>query len=315
LNDGTKIFYMIYDLIIIGAGPAGITASIYASRYKLNHLVVGEIPGGLITEAHSICNFPTEMDINGFDLMTKMQNNAVHLGAEILSMERIAKIKKEGEIFELETESQKTFQAKTILLATGTKHRSLNIENEHKYLGKGLAYCATCDAMFFKDKVVAVVGGGNSALTAALYLAEVAQKVYLLVRGEKFNGEVAWIDQVNKNEKIEVLFNTQVKDLKGETKLTEIDLDKKGELSSLAVDGLFVEIGTDPDNFLSDQLGVEKNKRNFLKVDQGQKTNIEGLWAAGDLTTNSNHFNQVITACSEGAVAAFDIFSYLQRKK
>lgn len=305
---------MIYDLIIIGAGPAGMTASIYASRYKLNHLVIGEIPGGLITEAHSICNFPTEMDINGFDLMQKMQNNAVHLGAEILSMERISKIEKEGEIFKLETENKKTFQAKTILLATGTKHRSLNVENEHKYLGRGLAYCATCDAMFFKDKIVSVVGGGNSALTAALYLAEVAQKVYLLVRGEEFRGEVAWIDQVNKNEKIEVLYNSQVKLLKGETKLTGIDLDKNGEISSLQIDGLFVEIGTDPDNFLSDQLGIETDKK-FLKVDQAQKTNIEGVWAAGDMTTNSNFFRQVITACSEGAVAAYDIFSYLQRKK
>lgn len=306
---------MVYDLIIIGAGPAGITASIYASRYKLNHLVIGEIPGGLITEAHSICNFPTEMDINGFDLMQKMQNNAIHLGAEILSMERISKIEKEGEIFKLETESKKIFQAKTILLATGTKHKNLNVENEHKYLGRGLAYCATCDAMFFKDKVVAVVGGGNSALTAALYLAEVAQKVYLLVRGEGFNGEISWIDQVNKNEKIEVLFKTQVKELKGETKLAEIDLDKNGEISSLQLDGLFIEIGTDPDNFLSDQLGVDKNEKKFLKVDQAQKTSVSGVWAAGDLTTNSNYFRQVITACSEGAVAAYDIFSYLQKKK
>ncbi len=305
---------MIYDLIIIGAGPAGITASIYASRYKLNHLVIGEIPGGLITEAHSICNFPTEMDINGFDLMQKMQNNAVHLGAEILSMERISKIEKEGEVFKLETESKKIFQSKTILLATGTKHRSLNIENEHKYLGRGLAYCATCDAMFFKDKIVSVVGGGNSALTAALYLAEVAQKVFLLVRGEEFNGEIAWVDLVNKNEKIEVLFKTQVKELRGETKLTEIVLDKNGEEKVMSLDGLFVEIGTDPDNFLSDQLGVETDKK-FLKVNQAQKTNIDGVWAAGDLTTNSNFFRQVITACSEGAIAAYDIFSYLQKRR
>lgn len=305
---------MIYDLIIIGAGPAGITASIYASRYKLNHLVIGEIPGGLITEAHSICNFPTEMDINGFDLMQKMQNNAVHLGAEILSMERISKIEKEGEVFKLETESKKIFQSKTILLATGTKHRSLNIENEHKYLGRGLAYCATCDAMFFKDKIVSVVGGGNSALTAALYLAEVAQKVFLLARGEEFNGEIAWVDLVNKNEKIEVLFKTQVKELRGETKLTEIVLDKNGEEKVMSLDGLFVEIGTDPDNFLSDQLGVETDKK-FLKVNQAQKTNIDGVWAAGDLTTNSNFFRQVITACSEGAIAAYDIFSYLQKRR
>lgn len=305
---------MVYDLIIIGAGPAGITASIYASRYKLNHLVVGEIPGGLITEAHSICNFPTEMDINGFDLMLKMQNNAVHLGAEILSMEKISKIKKDGDIFILEAESKKVFKAKTILLATGTKHKSLNINNEHKYLGRGLAYCATCDAMFFREKNVAVIGGGDSALTAALYLAEVAKKVYLLVRGGEFNGEISWVDQVNKNKKIEVMFDSQVKELLGETKLEEVILEKNNIKKNLKLDGLFVEIGTDPDNLLSDQLDIKTDK-NYLKVDQAQKTSVDGVWAAGDITTNSNFFRQVITACSEGAVAAFDIFSYLQRKK
>lgn len=305
---------MIYDLIIIGAGPAGITASIYASRYKLNHIVIGEMPGGLIAEAHSICNFPTEMDISGFDLMQKMQNNALHLGAEILAMEKVSEIKKEENYFKLKTESGKDFKSKTILLATGTKHRKLNLKNEDKYLGRGLAYCATCDAMFYKDKIVAVIGGGDSALTASLYLAKVAQKVYLLVKDEEFNGEMTWRDLVNKNEKIETFFKTEVKELRGENKLTEVLINKNGQEEVLNLDGLFIEIGTDPDNFLSDQLGLETLNK-FLKVDQSQKTNLEGVWAAGDLTTNSNYFRQVITACSEGAVAAYDIFSYLQKKE
>ncbi|PKM91618.1 hypothetical protein CVU82_00175 [Candidatus Falkowbacteria bacterium HGW-Falkowbacteria-1] len=305
---------MIYDLIIIGTGPAGLTASIYASRYKIKHLVIGEVPGGLITEAHSICNFPTEISISGFDLMEKIQNNALHLGAEVLNMEKIVKVEKDGEIFKLYTESQKEFGAKTILLATGTKHKRLSIENEEKYLGKGLAYCATCDAMFFKEKVVGVIGSGNSALTAALYLAEVAKKVYLMVRSESFKGEIAWVDQVNKNEKIEVMFKSQVKKLLGETKLEEVIIEKNDNEEKIKLDGLFVEIGTDPENFLSDQLKVELD-RDFIKVDSTQKTNVNGVWAAGDSTTNSNFFRQVITACSEGAVAAYDIFSYLQKKK
>lgn len=304
---------MVYDLIIIGTGPAGLTASIYASRYKVNHLLIGAMPGGLIMEAHNICNFPTEISISGFDLMEKMQNNALHLGAEILNMEKIVKIEKEGDVFVLHSESKKEFRAKTVLLATGTKHRKLNIESESKYLGKGLAYCATCDAMFFKEKVVGVVGGGNSALTAALYLAKVAQKVFLIVRGDEFNGELAWVDQVNKNEKIEVLFNSQAKEILGETKLEKVILEKNKNKEELSLDGLFVEIGTEPDNFLPDQLGITTDK-GYIKVNSTQKTNIEGIWAAGDSTTNSNFFRQVITACSEGAVASYDIFSYLQKK-
>lgn len=312
---------MIYDLIIIGAGPAGLTASIYASRYKINHLVIGEIPGGLITEAHSVCNFPGENEITGFELMQKMQGHAKKLGAEIKEMEKISMIKKTtssevaGDVFELETESGKTFLAKNILLATGTKHRKLNLPEEVNFLGRGVAYCATCDAMFFKEKVVAVVGGGNSAMTAALYLAEVAQKVYLLVKGSEVNGEMVWAEQIAKHPKIEIKYQTEVIKLKGEAKLEEVDLkNKMGEEETLALDGLFVEIGTEPDANLSTILNLATDK-GYIVVDKEQKTNIEGVWSAGDITTNSAFFRQVITACSEGAIAAFSIFSKLQKNK
>lgn len=305
---------MIYDLIIIGAGPAGITASIYASRYKIKHLLIGEIPGGLITEAHSVCNFPGENEINGFDLMEKMQKHAKDLGAEMLSMEKVLEIKKEGDLFKIETESKKTFLSKKILLATGTKHRKLNIENEEKYLGRGLAYCATCDAMFFKDKIVAVVGGGNSALTAALYLSKVAQKVYLLVRNEEFNGELVWVDQVKDSKNIEIFYNSSIKALGGESSLEFLEIEKDSELINLSLNGLFVEIGTEPEYLLTSQLGLELEK-SYIKVDSEQRTSLDGVWAAGDISSNSAFFRQVITACSEGAVAAYSIFSDLQKNK
>lgn len=306
---------MIYDLIIIGAGPSGITASIYASRFKINHLVIGEMPGGLITEAHSVCNFPGDNKITGFDLMQKMQSHAKELGGEIKEMEKVIDIKKENEIFLLKTESKQEFQAKNILLATGTKHRKLSLSEEDKYLGKGLAYCATCDAMFFKDKIVGVVGGGNSAMTAALYLAKVAQQVYLLVKTTELNGEMAWLEQIEQNPKIEVKYQTEVTKLKGENKLEGIDFKKETEeMESLSLDGLFVEIGTQPELFLSQQLGLE-NDNGYIKIDSSQKTNIDGVWAAGDITTGSNFVRQVITACSEGAIAAQDIFTILQKAK
>ena len=302
---------MIYDLIIIGAGPAGITASIYASRYKINHLVIGEIPGGLITEAHNVCNFPGSNETTGFDLMEKMQEHAKCLGAEILSMEKVVEIKKEEKVFTMKTESNKEFKAKTILLAIGTKPRKLGLPEEEKYLGKGLAYCATCDAMFFKDKVVAVIGGGNSALTASLYLSKVANKVSLVVRKDELRGEVVWADQVKNDPKIDILYNTSVEQINGENKVESIKLSNG---KSLEVDGVFVEIGTEPKTTLSDQLAVQTDK-GYIVVDQEQKTNVAGVWAAGDITTNSAFLRQVITACSEGAVAADNIFSYLQKNK
>ncbi|HOZ53635.1 MAG TPA: FAD-dependent oxidoreductase [bacterium] len=308
---------MIYDLIIIGAGPAGLTASIYASRYKMSHLVIGEIPGGLITEAHNVCNFPGENEITGFELMEKFQKHAKDLGGEILSMEKIIKIEKDGEIFQLTTQSNKVFSSKTILIATGTKHRKLEIEEEIKYLGKGLAYCATCDAMFFKEKIVGVVGGGNSALTAALYLAEVAEKVYLIARGDDFKGEVVWIDQVKNNPKIEIIYNSAISKLKGDNKLESVELKStkdEGDISSLDLDGLFVEIGTEPDVLLSEQLSLNL-ERGYVIVDKEQKTSVVGVWAAGDITTNSASFRQVITSCSEGAVASYSIFSHLQKNR
>lgn len=304
-----------YDLIIIGAGPAGLTASIYASRYKINHVVIGEIPGGLISQAHNVCNFPTYKEINGFELMEKMKNHAESLGGEVMSMEKIVKIEKEDKVFKLETESGKSLEAKSVLLATGTKYRKLGLEDEPRLIGRGVAYCATCDAMFFKDKIVGVVGGGNSAMTAALYLSEVAQKVYLIVRGDKLKGEMVWVDNILANKKIEVLFETNVLKLNGENKLESVELDKEvAGSNTLNLDGFFIEIGTEADTTLSDMLGVELD-RGYIVVDSRQKTNIEGLWSAGDITTGSGLFRQVITACSEGAVAVYDIFSYLQKKK
>jgi thioredoxin reductase (NADPH) len=247
--------------------------------------------------------------------MQKMQGHAKELGMEIKEMEKIVEIKKEGEEFSLKTESGQNFLAKNILLATGTKRRKLGLVEEDKYLGKGLAYCATCDAMFFKDKIVGVVGGGNSAMTAALYLAEVAQKVYLLVKGGEVNGEMVWAEQIEKNPKIEVKYQTEVIKLKGDNKLEGIDLkNSNAEIEELILDGLFVEIGTQPELSLSAQLGLE-TERGYIKVDIAQKTNVLGVWAAGDITTNSNSVRQVITACSEGAVAAQDIFTGLQKNK
>ena len=213
-----------YSLVIVGAGPAGLTASIYASRYKVDNLVIGRAVGGLVFEAHKICNFPSEEEITGRDLTEKMKNHAESLGSSIL-MDQVSRITREVDGFEVSTEMGKSIFAKTVLLSIGTEHRKLNLPGEEKFLGKGISYCATCDAMFYKDKTVAVIGGGNSAHTASLYLSEVAKRVYQIYRGDNMRGETVWIDQLANNDKIEILYNTQVVGIKGENRLEKIVLD------------------------------------------------------------------------------------------
>ena len=303
---------MVYDLIIIGAGPAGLAASIYAARYKVNHLLLGEVPGGLMAEAHKVCNFPSEDEINGFDLMMKMKSHVEHLGGQVTTGKVIG-IRKNGSSFILETEAQITYEARSILLATGTIHRHLNLPNEKKFVGHGLSYCATCDAMFFKNKKVAVVGAGNSALTAALYLAEVAERVYQIVRKDELRGETVWADQVKNNPKIELIFNSNIVELLGDNNLTGIKLDSREGV--LPIDGLFIEIGSAPDDTLFIDLGLKIDNNGYLTVEKSQATNVPGIWAAGDITNSSNGLRQIITACAEGAVAAADIFRHLQSAK
>ena len=303
-----------YPLIIIGAGPAGLTASIYASRYKIEHIVIGQAVGGLAFDAHEICNFPTEKEITGKDLSEKMQAHAESLGAVIFP-DKVVRIKEENKLFKVITQRGKTFFGKTILLAIGTAYRQLNLPDEDKFLGRGVSYCATCDAMFFQDKVVAVIGGSDSANTASLYLAEIAKKVYQIYRRDKLRGEMAWVEQVMNNKKISVIYNTEVVGLKGNEKLEKVILNKPWQdKKELSVDGLFIEIGTVPQRLLIEQLSLETTDLGYIKVGPDQRTNKEDVWAAGDITTNSNNFRQIVTACAEGAIAAENIFEYLQRE-
>ena len=302
-----------YSLVIVGAGPAGLTASIYASRYKVDNLVIGRAVGGLVFEAHKICNFPSEEEITGRDLTEKMKNHAESLGSSIL-MDQVSRITREGDGFEVSTEMGKSIFAKTVLLSIGTEHRKLNLPGEEKFLGKGISYCATCDAMFYKDKTVAVIGGGNSAHTASLYLSEVAKRVYQIYRGDNMRGETVWIDQLTNNDKIEILYNTQVVGIKGENRLEKIVLDTPYKnQKEILIDGLFIEIGTIPRTSLAENLGVDLSENRNIKVSSSQTTSQKGIWAAGDITTNSNGLRQIVTASSEGAIAAEDIFKFLQQ--
>ena len=303
-----------FDLCIIGNGPAGMMAATYAARYKVDQILIGDLPGGLMTSSHKICNFPSEIEISGMDLSQKMvdQINALEVPQKIASVVSINQIDK---LYNIVLSNKETIKARTILLATGTKHRHLGLPNEKALTGRGVSYCATCDAMFFRNKVVAVIGGSDSANTAAIYLSQVANKVYQIYRGEALRGETAWIDQIKANEKISVIYNTQVVELLGENNLAGIKLDKPFDgQDKLDVDGVFVEVGSEPDLDLINQLSLETDKGHYIITKENQTTSREGVWAAGDITTNSNSFRQIVTACSEGAIAAESIFKYLQIK-
>jgi thioredoxin reductase (NADPH) len=302
----------IYDVAIIGAGPAGLSASIYASRYKLKNIVFGKQIGGTIADAHKVCNYPGVDDLTGLELGTRMYEQAKKNGAD-MSYESVVSIEKEGDLYKLETDTKKEIIAKTIILATGTKRNKLAVPGEDEYLGKGVSYCATCDAMFYKDKVVGVVGGSNAATMAATMLASVAKQVYIIYRGTSLRGEPAWIDDVMSKKNVEIILTTVVTEIEGEDRVERVKLSKKFNGSQyLDVDGLFIEIGSEPNADLPIKLGVELDEKHYVVVKDDQSTSMEGIWAAGDATTNSNKLQQVVTAVGEGAVAANSIYSYLK---
>ncbi len=302
----------INDVLIIGLGPAGLTSSLYASRYSLTNLVVGEMLGGTAFEAHKVCNFPTEEEITGAKLTDKILKNAKKSGGEVL-MGRVKNISGEVGNFDVELQNGDLIKARTLIFALGTRRKKLNVKGEDSFLGKGVSYCATCDGAFYKNKDVIVVGGANAAHTASVYLSEIASSVVQIYRGDKFKGESAWINEVLRNKNIEVIFENEVESVEGEEKLEKVILkDKYKGKNELKADGLFIEIGSDPKKELAVNTGVKVDEGGYIIVDEGQETNIEGIFAAGDITTNSNKFKQIITATSEGAIAANSAFKELK---
>ncbi|MCL5411162.1 MAG: FAD-dependent oxidoreductase [Patescibacteria group bacterium] len=304
----------IYDLIIIGAGGAGLSASIYASRYKITHLVFAKVLGGTITTAHIVENFPGFTSVAGQDLAAHLVSHAKELGG-LIKEEEISHAAKVDGIFELTTIGGSRYQAKTIILATGSQRKRLDIAGEKDFLGKGISYCSTCDAPFFRNKTVVVVGGGDSALTASLHLSEFAGKVYVIYRGSQLRAEPTWIESVSKNPKIEVIFNTNIIEILGTQVVQEIRLDVPyKDKPTLAVDGVFIEIGAVPGTVLADQLGVKLDEKGYVDLGQNNSTNVPGVFAAGDLTNGSSGLRQLVTASSEGAIAAAGVYGYLKQK-
>ncbi len=301
-----------YDLIIVGAGPAGFMAAVYAARYKLKTIVIGEMLGGQISKAHKICNFPTYDGITGFELVQKLQEQVKNFGIEI-KLGKVNGISGENGKFNVKT-SKENYESKKVILALGSERQELKLPREKELTGKGISYCATCDAGFYQDKVVGVVGGSDAALTAALLLSKFAKKVSIFYRKEKFfRAEPAWVEEVEKVKNIEAIFNSEVREFLGEEKLTGVKILQDGDEKEIDLDGLFIEIGSLPDSEIAKKMGVEIDKKGYIKADKRRATNVEGVFAAGD--TTDNVFKQAVTACGEGAIAAHSVYEDLEARK
>lgn len=294
----------IYDVLIIGGGPSGYTAALYATRSGLDTLVLEKLaPGGQMTQTTQIDNYPGfDQGIDGFSLGQKMQAGAQRFGAQT-KLTEVLSVDLSGDVKRAET-SDGIFLGRTMILATGAVHKHLGVARETQYIGRGVAYCATCDGMFYRNKTVAVVGGGNTAAADALFLSRICKKVILIHRRDTLRATKIYRDLIDRTENIEIQWNTVVQDILGEERVTGLSLRNvnSGEVSALSVDGVFISVGLSPvTNLFQGQVALDEN--GYILADESTKTNIPGVFAVGDVRTKA--LRQVITAAADGAVAAF----------
>lgn len=290
---------MKFDVAIIGAGPAGLSAGIFTARAGLSTICFEKLAvGGQASLSHEIANYPGFESISGFDLTEKMCEQALKNGMQLeyASVQSLEKIENE---FEIKTRD-KTFKANKVIIANGCKVRKLGIPNEQRLTGRGVSYCASCDGGFFKDKIVAVVGGGNTAIGNVEYLSRIAKKIYLINRTENFRAGNKKVEKIKSYSNVEIITSAVVEELIGDKTLEEIQINNNGNKQRIKLDGVFIAIGYEPDlSFI--KLTLKLDDAGYIKVDKNQKTNIKNLYACGD--TTSKGFKQVITACADGARA------------
>lgn len=305
----------LWDVLIVGGGTAGLGAALYAARYNLKTVIIAKDFGGTGNEAHLVDNWIGEPGITGMDLMNKFIAHVKQLGVTFVEgTATAAKRESKNNFFKttvLVGEKEQTFSSKTIFLCSGMKHNKLGVPGEEAFAKKGVSYCYTCDAAFFKGKVAGVVGGSDAAGQAALLLAEYAAKVYVFYRGDKLRAEPITAERVYSNQKITVMHKTNVTEIKGERFVTSVKLDNGKEIT---LDGVFVQIGAAPDPTLAKMLGVGLNERNFIIVDKEGRTNVPGVFSAGDMTDGTT-LKQFITSAADGSKAAQQAYLYLQKQQ
>ncbi|MDY4078835.1 MAG: FAD-dependent oxidoreductase [Clostridium sp.] len=296
------------DTIIIGSGPAGLSASIYIKRANLNVLVIEkDYEGtGQVAESGKVDNYLGIPGISGYELGEKFREHALKVGVNFLEANVINIKKQKDNILRVELENGEYVEAKTIIYAAGATHRRLNVLGEEKYLGRGVSYCAICDGAFYKNKVVAVIGGGDVALDDAVYLSEIAKKVYLIHRRKEFRGAESTLNLLKEKENVEILIDSEVDSILGDDKVTGILLKNKREI---ILDGIFSAIGMLPKTEILKEL-IDLDEYGYVKADETGKTNLKGFFVAGDV--RKKELRQIVTAVSDGANAATSAINYIR---
>ncbi len=302
-----------YDIVIAGQGAAGFAAGLYAARYQTKTLIIGETFGGETAIGGSIENYPGYVDIDGFDLMMHFREQVEKYDVPIVD-DKVTKVIGIGGCYEIETEYSGSYQTQTVILGVGRERRKLGLPNEEEWTGRGVSFCSVCDAPLHKDNVVAVVGGGNAAVEGAVLLAKYATQVYLIYRGaEFFRPERIIVDELNRTSNVTQLLETNVVELRGTDGLDGIVLDRPyNGTHEMAVDGIFIEIGAAPRADIPKELGIHLNDEDEVIVDRDMRTNVPGIFAAGDLTNASGELKQTITAAAQGAIAASAAYKYIR---
>ena len=298
-----------YDIIVVGAGPAGLTAAIYARRASKSVLVLeAKAWGGQIINTPDVENYPVIAHISGVDFANDLYRQATALGAEV-RLEKVVSVQTQGDCKLVRT-AKNEYEAGAVILATGSENRKLGVEREQTLTGRGVSYCATCDGNFFRKRDVAVVGGGNTALEDALYLAEIVNKVYLIHRRDSFRGEESTVARLREKENVEFVYNANVTALLGEKRLTGVEVTDKltGEKRTLAIDGLFVAVGRIPENESFRAL-IDVDEAGYAVAGENCHTRVPGVFVAGDNRTKE--VRQLVTAAADGAVAATEAVKYL----
>ncbi|MBI2638982.1 FAD-dependent oxidoreductase [Candidatus Peregrinibacteria bacterium] len=313
----------IYDVIIIGTGIAGCSAGMYCGRFNLKTLVIGELPGGIITTTHLVENYPGILSIGGVEMGEVFLKHAQQFGAEmkfskVIDVQRCAPPKdaKKLGIFKVKTSSEE-FIGKTVIFATGTEHKKLGVPGEKELNAKGVSYCALCDAAFFKEKTVCVVGGGDSSAIEALILAQQCKKVYMFVRKDVLRAEPINYKKVMESKNIEVRLKTEIAEVRGTGKVESVLLKSgaatPGKQEEISMDGVFVAIGHVALSGIAEKLGVALDEHKQIKINRNSETNILGVYAAGDVGDTA--FKQAITGASEAVIASYFAYQYLQKNE
>jgi len=300
----------IYDLIIIGAGPAGITAAVYAARKKMDILVITKDIGGQASWSGDIQNYTGYQFISGPELAIKFEEHMRKFDFEIKENEEVKEVTSRNEKLFIKTDKD-NYQAKTVIVASGKRSRELGVPGEQEFKNKGLTYCATCDGPLFSERDVAVIGGGNSALDAALQLIKIANRIYIINFTDNLTGDAIMQDKARADKKVSIFNNSQVKEILGDAFVQAIKIEEDKEEKTLDVQGIFVEIGLIPNSDFA--VDLEKNERKEIVVNQRNETNLPGVFAAGDVTNVPE--KQIIIAAGEGAKAVLSAFRYLSTRK